>query len=245
MDITQTVPRNPNYDDIWIILKELAESNKELREDNKKLVESNKELAEGYKELKESNKSIKEGHKELKENNKEFWEGNKELREAQKETDRQMKETDRQIKEFNKRFGDFTNRFGEIVEYMVAPGLQKKFMEIGFNFQRVNNESKFTDSNRNFLFAVDIMLENSQNAMLVEVKSKLTTEDVSDHVERLEKMREYADSHNDKRIFYGAVAGAITPPNVKKFALSKGFFVVEPSGETFNITAPENKPREW
>ena len=176
------------------------------------------------------------------EKNDKRWE---ETRLQMKETDRQMKETDRQIKEYNKRFGDFTNRFGEIVEYMVAPGLQEKFRELGFDFQRTNNGSQFADFANNIKFEVEIMLENGYKAMLVEVKSKLTTEGVTEHTERLEKMRKYADLHDDKRIFIGAVAGVVTPPNVKDFALSKGFFVIEPSGETFNITAPCNSPKEW
>jgi hypothetical protein len=33
--------------------------------------------------------------------------------------------------------------------------------------------------------------------------------------------------------------------NVKEYALRQGFFVVEPSGETFTITPPNNKPKEW
>jgi hypothetical protein len=160
-----------------------------------------------------------------------------------------MKETDRQRKEalndFNKRFGDFTNRFGEIVEYMIAPNLRDKFKELGFIFQKINNGTEFFDSDNNFKFQVDVMLENGHKAMLVEIKSKLTTEDVKEHIERLEKMRKYANSHDDKRTFLGAVAGVVISSNVKDFALNKGFFVIEPSGETFNITAPHNNPKEW
>ena len=45
----------------------------------------------------------------------------------------------------------------------------------------------------------------------------------------------------------GAVAGVIIPENVKEFAFKNGFFVIEPSGETFNIFAPKApySPREW
>jgi len=158
------------------------------------------------------------------------------------ENAKQMKES---RDEFNKRFGEMTNRFGEIVEYMIAPNLKEKFKEMGLVFQRSNKDIDFTDSDNNINFEVDIMLENGYKAMLVEVKTKLTTEDVKDHIERLEKMRKYADSHDDKRTFLGAVAGVVTPTNVKDFALNKGFYVIEPSGETFNITSPSNKPREW
>ena len=81
--------------------------------------------------------------------------------------------------------------------------------------------------------------------MLVEVKTKLTTEDVKDHIARLEKMRKYADLHGDKRTFLGAVAGVVMTPNVKEYALGQGFYVIEPSGETFNITPPNGQPKEW
>ena len=81
--------------------------------------------------------------------------------------------------------------------------------------------------------------------MLVEVKSKLTTEYVKDHIQRLEDMRKYADLRGDKRTFLGAVAGVVITPNAKKYALKQGFFVVEPSGETFNITTPQGQPKEW
>jgi hypothetical protein len=33
--------------------------------------------------------------------------------------------------------------------------------------------------------------------------------------------------------------------NVKKYALNQGFYVIEPSGETFNITPPNGQPKEW
>jgi hypothetical protein len=162
-----------------------------------------------------------------------------------KETDRQIQETDRQIQEYNKRFGEFHRRFGEVVEYMVAPNLLKKFREYGFKFHEAMSDRVFSDDDDNTLFEVDVFLENSEKAMLVEVKTKLTTEYVKDHVKRLEKMRKYADLRGDKRIFLGAVAGVVMTPHVKKYALGHGFYVIEPSGETFNITPPSGQPKEW
>ena len=162
----------------------------------------------------------------------------KEVRENQKETDRQMKE-------YNKRFGDFTNRFGEVVEYMIAPNLCEKFREFGLIFPKANSGTRVSDHNNNINFEIDVMLENGDKAMLVEIKTKLTTEYINDHIERIEKMRMYADLHGDKRSFLGAVAGVVMPVNVKEYALRQGLFAIEPSGESFYITPPNNKPREW
>ena len=166
-----------------------------------------------------------------------------------KETDRQIKEsqqeTARQIKDINKRFGEYSNRLGEIAEYMIAPNLRDKFFELGLDFPRANRNMDVSDRKNNIFMEIDVMLENGDRALLVEVKTKLLSDDVNAHIERLEKMRKYADLHGDKRAFLGAVAGVVMPDNIRNLALNNGLFVIEPSGETFNITPPVGNPREW
>jgi len=164
--------------------------------------------------------------------------GMKELREIQKETARQMQKTDSEL-------GKLSKRMGEVVEFMVAPNLCEKFREFGFNFSQSNQNTIVSDKVNKISFEIDVKLENYSKAMLVEVKTKPTTEDVKDHLKRLGKMRKYADLHGDKRTFLGAVAGAVIKDNVRKHILKQGFFVIEPSGEGFNITPPKGKPKEW
>ena len=65
------------------------------------------------------------------------------------------------------------------------------------------------------------------------------------HILRLEKMRKYADLHGDKRTFLGAVAGIVVTDELKNYALSQGLYFIEYAGETFYITAPKDKPKEW
>jgi len=134
---------------------------------------------------------------------------------------------------------------GEIAEYMVAPGLRDKFNEYGFNFSKTGRNTEVSDRYNKIFFEIDIFLENYEKAMLVEVKTNLTEKNIEAHIERMEKMRKYADLHNDKRSFLGAVAGVVIPKNIKDLALNSGFYVIEPSGETFSITSPHGKPKEW
>ena len=63
----------------------------------------------------------------------------------------------------------------------------------------------------------------------------------------MEKVRAHADYHNDKRKYLGAIAGMVFNENEKKFTMNNGFYIIEPSGDTFIITAPEGEysPREW
>jgi len=147
----------------------------------------------------------------------------------------------------NKQLGKLGNRFGEMVEYMVLPNLITKFHELGFVFEKAYQNTEIKDKKNNIYSEVDITLENGDKVMIVEVKSKPSTEDVTEHIERMKKVRLHGDLHGDKRTYLGAVAGMIFDDNPKKFALKNGFYVIEPSGETFKITAPDGiySPGEW
>ena len=196
--------------------------------------------------LQETARRQDETGRQIKESQENF---DRRMKESQENFDRRMKESqenfDRRMKEHDKRFGDFSNRFGEIAEYMVAPNLQDKFYELGLDFQEVSKSYKVQDHKNKIYFEIDIFLQNGETAMLVEVKTKLTVSDVNEHISRIEKMRSYANIRGDKRYFLGAVAGVIVPLNVKEYVLSTGLYLIEPSGETFNITAPYDKPKEW
>jgi len=126
-----------------------------------------------------------------------------------------------------------------------TPKICEKFEEFGFSFLRANPNVRFNDRVNNISFEVDIMLENGDKAMLIEVKTKLTLDRIDKHILRLEKMRHYANLHGDKRIFLGAVAGIVVTDEIRKYALGKGFYFIEYSGENFYITSPKDKPKEW
>ena len=166
----------------------------------------------------------------------------RELRESQKETDRQMKES---REDFNTRLGALTNLFGDFTLGMVAPKLCEKFTDYGFIFPRANKEVEINDKINRICLEIDILLENGQKAILVEVKTKLNTDRINKHIERLEKMRKYADIHGDKRTFLGAVAGFAVTDDVRDYALAQGFYLIEPDGDNFIITQPKDKPKEW
>jgi methyl-accepting chemotaxis protein len=164
------------------------------------------------------------------------------------ETAEQMNETSRQMKETDKRVGELTGRFGDIVEHMVVPNLVARFQDLGFAFTKVSRNVKITDEQKRVIAEIDALLENGDFTVSVEIKSKPRIEYINDHIERMEKLKNYADSHNDKRKYLGAVAGVAFDDSVKTYALKNGFYVLEPSGETFTITRPQDRgytPREW
>ncbi|MDR0452735.1 MAG: hypothetical protein LBH15_06800 [Treponema sp.] len=162
-------------------------------------------------------------------------------------TDKQIKETARQMKETDRKLGELTNRFGDMVEHMVVPNLLAKFKALGFTFEVATRDYKIADEKNGIFAEADVFLQNGDKVMIVEIKATPSTKDVDEHTERMEKLRKYADLHGDSRKYLGAVAGVVTSDSVKNYALKRGFFVIVPSGDTFNIIKPEGKyhVREW
>jgi hypothetical protein len=150
-----------------------------------------------------------------------------------------MQETDRKISKLGSRIGD-------LVEELITPNILEKFNKLGYVFGKVAPNVRYSNSRGRIIAEVDLLLENGDVVLAVEVKTNLTDSDVRDHVERMGKLRRYADEHGDKRRLLGAMAGAIATDGVKAFAVKNGFFVLEQSGDTVRISVPEDfKPREW
>jgi hypothetical protein len=198
--------------------------------------------------LMETRASMKETDRRMKETDRlirELREDGKETDRRMKETDRQMKETDRRMKELQKSMGYLNNRFGEMAEHLVAPNIVKKFNELGYHFNDVAQERKFYNVETGEVGAeFDVILENGEFSIGVEVKTKPSERDVSEHIERIEFLRRLKDKQGDKREVRGAIAGAIMSRKVREAALREGLYVIEQSGDTVRIEEPENV-RGW
>jgi hypothetical protein len=161
-----------------------------------------------------------------------------EIQKAHKETEKALKETQRIV-------GDLGNRFGDIAERMLVPGLLDKFEQFGFSFGELSHNVKWKEKEHNLSMELDALLENGKQAMLVEVKAKLDKTDIDEQIRRMEKVRRYADLKGDKRQFFCALAALTAPDRVIEYALSKGFYMIMPSGEDVNVTKPVSGPMVW
>jgi hypothetical protein len=182
------------------------------------------EIQAGFKELHEL-------HKKTEKSQDLAWAAIRETQQAHKETEKTL----------NKAIGDLSNTLGSLVEHILTPNLPQKFKKLGYSFNRIATY-KFAEG----VYAqIDGMLENGTQAVAVEVKTTLRQMDIDDHIVRMEKIRKYADEHGDTRQFMGAMAATITDESTKNYALKKGLFVIEPSGEDVKVTKPETEPRVW
>jgi len=153
----------------------------------------------------------------------------RQLRETQEETARQLREsqkrTEKIVGDLSKNLGGLGNSLGRFTETMFSTELWKKFNELGYNFTKQGPNTKFMRYGQ-VLAEVDFILENGEYAMPIEIETELSALDVNDHLECIEKIRQYMDERGDMRILVGAVAGGIISDDVAKYAHKRGLFVI-------------------
>jgi len=65
-------------------------------------------------------------------------------------------------------------------------------------------------------------------------------------IERMEKLRKWVEPKGDTRRYQGAIAGAIMSDALRAHILENGFYAIEQTGDTVQVSVPEgNAVREW
>jgi hypothetical protein len=218
--------------EVWAILRENAKRQAEWQAKWEK--EAEEREAKWRKEAEERQKEAEELEAKRQ----------KEAEERQKEAEKQRKEADRQMKAMRKEVSRLGSKAGEIAEHIIGADLVRKFNRFGYKFNQMSRRRIYKDADGRDVAEVDIFLENGEYALAVEVKMDLKVEGIQDHCNRLETLKRLAEARGDKRKYLGAAAGGIISKQAREYALKNGFYLIEPSGETARITAPEN-PRIW
>lgn len=198
----------------------------------------------------------------------EVWQLLGELIESQKETARRFQETDHQFQEtarrfqegerrfqeterlikeqnehLNKELGKLGNRLGEFVEYQVRPAAVRLFRDRGIDVREISSDISVQTPEEGI--EIDVLVVNGSEAIAIEVKSKLSQEDVDEHLQRLAKFKRLLPRYQPLNIL-GAVAAMVTPTEVARYAYRKGLFVITQSGEDLVILNDDKfQPKIW
>jgi len=169
----------------------------------------------------------------------------KEAEQSRKESEESRKRLELQVEAANKKVEKLGDRIGDLIEDMVRGGAVRLFRALGYDFTLCSRHVEFDNRKLNISGEVDLFLENGEYALLVEVKTNLSVDDVNDHVERLQKYRQFADARGDKRRFIAAAGGGEVRSNIRTYALKQGLFVIQQSGDNVEVISPDGEPRVW
>ncbi len=130
---------------------------------------------------------------------------------------------------------------------MVEPNILELFRQRGIDL--TSSTSKFNQKkDGKLLYEIDMLLVNNVYVVAVEIKSPLNVADVNEHLERLEKIRQFPPSRLDLSgaSLLGAVAGMIIDQNADEYAMKKGLYVLKQAGNMIEIVNDESfTPKEW
>jgi hypothetical protein len=229
-------------DDVWRLLGELVEAQKETErkfQETERLMQEQRQESDRLmqEQRQESDRLMQEQRQE---SDRRFQETERLLKEQSQETERLLKEQSQRV---DKQLGKLGNRLGEFVEWQIRPAAVRLFKERGLDVHELY--SGVSAQRPEGGIEIDLLVINDTEAVLIEVKSKLTQSDVDEHIERLEKFKKLMPRYSNLKAL-GAVAGMVVPDDIARYAYRQGLFVLAQSGENVIILNDSQfQPKAW
>ena len=172
-----------------------------------------------------------------------FAEADRRAAESKAEADCSLAELKRLVDNTTRAVDGLTTRWGQFVENLVEPAVLRLFQERGIDVQEVIRRMRSQRPGAEM--EIDIFAVNGDSAVAVEVKSRLSRQDVEYFLERLERFKQSFPHYTDYQI-YGAVAGIEVDEGVDRFAYQRGLFVIKQTGDTVTIANNSTfQPTAW
>ncbi|REJ42848.1 MAG: DUF3782 domain-containing protein [Microcystis flos-aquae TF09] len=198
-------------EDVWRLLAELTAAQKE----------TDKQLKEVSQQQKETELLLKE------------------VSQQQKENAQQQKETDKQLKELGKQIGGLGAKFGSFTEGLALPSMetilgQQFGMEVISPSVRVSKEGQHLE--------IDVLAYSNgelNTAYIVEVKSHVRQEDITQLKSILQRFRRFFPEHKYKKL-YGILAAVDLFPELREKILQEGLYVARIHDQVFELDIPDN-----
>jgi len=202
-----------------LIIKERAEREKEHRAYIKRL---KKERAEKEKERAERENALE----------KERAEKEKERAERERLNKVHDERLEKERKEYLNRLKKLEGNWTTFTESLIKPGIIDLFFQYGIRLHNIYTNVIFHKENNEPFYEIDLLLTNDHFIVLVEIKTKLTIQNVQDHLKRIVKVQNHPhkDFNWKNRTIIGCVAGITADESTINFAIKNGLFVLVQKG---------------
>ncbi|MBW4482438.1 MAG: hypothetical protein KME14_07840 [Tildeniella torsiva UHER 1998/13D] len=177
-------------------------------------------------------------------------EADRRIAELNSEADRRAAEADRRLQRLesvaantSREVAGLTTRWGQFVENLVAPAVIRLFQERGIEVQEIAR--RMQSKRPGAEMEIDIFAVDGDVAVAIEVKSRLSRQDVDDFLVRLGRFRQAFPHYTGYRIF-GAVAGIEIDEGIDRYAYQQGLFVIKQTGDTVALANDSAfRPAAW
>ncbi|MGH8551116.1 MAG: DUF3782 domain-containing protein [Methylococcales bacterium] len=218
-------------EDIWAILRELAESQKET---DRRFQETDRKFQDTDRKFQDTDRRFQETDRKFQETDRKF-----------QDTDRKIKDTDRQLRELGKQIGGLGEKFGSFTEGLALPSMEK-ILRQRFGMEVISPSVRVSKGGTHL--EIDVLAYangNLNQAYVVEVKSHPREEAIVQIKTLLERFRKYFPEHKDK-VVYGILTAVDISPALRERALREGLFVARIHDNIFEMDTPDDfEPRAY
>ncbi len=169
------------------------------------------------------------------------------LRESQKKTDEQIRETDKKLKDLIKAVHSVSDGYGRFVEGIVFPSALDAFRKMGYKILEASIRQEVFDDNKKVTEVdnwIEAMLNGRKYLIVGEAKTTCTSNDVREHIERLQKLRKI-ERYKEYRII-GFVSAINYEKGVERYILKNGLYLFRVSDDVMILDVPPDfKPKEY
>ena len=242
-----TVPLT--IDEVWLLLQEtdrlIKETSATQAATQKEVAASQKKIAATRKEIAAIQKETAAIRKETVAIQKEVAASRKENERQSKETDRRRKETDRQIKELGRQIGGLGEKFGSFTEGLALPSMEK-ILRRRFRMEVISPSVRVSKGDQHLEIDVLAYANGTINqAYVVEVKSHLRQEAITQIKSVLKRFRDFFPEHKDKTVF-GILAAVDISVAMRERVLREGLYVARIHDNVFELDTPTDfQPKGW
>ena len=198
-------------EDVWRILAELETAQAELTAAQSELTAAQKE----------TDKQLKE------------------VSQQQKENAQQQKKTDKQLKELGQQIGGLGAKFGSFTEGLALPSMET-ILRQRFGMEIISPSVRASKGGQHLELDVFAYANGYLNtAYIVEVKSHVREDSITQLKSILQRFRTFFPEHQDKKL-YGILAAVDISPELRQKTLQEGLYVAQIHDEVFELDIPEN-----
>ncbi len=225
----------------WEALRRLIERQEQSERETRALRESIEKLRERQEKTDE----------QLRKTDEELRKTNEELRRIQKETHEEFRriicEMHISDKKLRERVEAVSDGYGRFVEGIVFPSALETFRKMGFKIEEASIRQGVFDDNRK-VAEVDNWIRATLNGkkyiIAGEAKTTCSSDDVREHIERLQKIRKIP-RYKEYRII-GFISAVNYEKGVDNYILKNGLYLFRVSDNVMKLDVPKNfKPKEY
>ncbi len=237
----------PSPDEIWKILREVSLSQKES---DRRMRESDRRMRESDRRMRASREKADRRMRASREKNE------RALNEMRRETERQKRESARILsamkreseelwqkteRQINKLDGKFGNLWGDLVEALIQGNLIEALKSRGLDVKKT--VPSYTGHLNGRIKEYDLIALNGKEIVVVEAKSALDQKKADKFLKAMAQFKKYCPEFSHLTVYAG-LACLRTSPDVIKYVIDKGMFMILVKGENAVLLNPEgSKPR--